>query len=303
MNSLIRPVARGVAILALILPAANSASGQSFKNLERNLEWAVSRTPPQLNWSVDHYGTDDRQSLYFIRGKGQQPYTLIIHLSAEDPPIIGNDYSLGWLPSHLFDEGYAQASIVTDEETVSTALADFAEGIAFVAANAKRYRVDLRHVILSGQGTGGAAAALLAMDPERLRAAGLPDGVRAALLFNPVGLDMTREASNGEGLPPDLAKYFGDDPAVWSESSWRTYVQPPNAPAFRVYSLKSGASHLSDVGEFAEALREHGSQVAVVSVSQSRSGLRSSHIGAPGNDENEELSLFLEKWGRRSASD
>lgn len=159
------------------------------------------------------YGADlaQRLELWVPESRGGGPYPLIVF-------YYGGGWHSGVPENYRFvartlgERGFATALVgyrLVPEGRFPAMLQDSAAGLAWLSRNANRYGVAADRAVLAGHSAGAYNAAMLALDPQWLREAGVPEGMVAGVVglagpydFYPFTSDSAR-AALGHVEPPE----------------------------------------------------------------------------------------------------
>jgi acetyl esterase/lipase len=133
---------------------------------------------------------------------------------------------------------------------------DAAAAVAWVKRNIASYGGDPDNVFVIGHSAGAYLAALLATDPQYLRAHGLePGDVRG---FAPVSAFFYVDRP---GVAPDRPKdTWGTDANVWKAASPGTHVAPQAPPLLLLFADGDDGWRRQQQKEFADAMKAKGNQ-------------------------------------------
>jgi acetyl esterase/lipase len=179
-------------------------------------------------------------------------------------------------------EGFALASLgyrKAPETDIAGCMEDVAAAVAFLVAQADRFGLDTRRFALMGHSSGGHMAALLAIDPVYLRAAGV-DPARVAAVIT---LDGVFDVGDQLRRYPRTTSpaVFGTEPARWDDFS----------PCHRLADMQ-GSPLFGLMREDTE--RRFGEQGDLFEAALLRHGARFVTALAPGLNHGEILSRFGE---------
>jgi acetyl esterase/lipase len=250
--------------------------------------------PPTFSFDRIPYGAHGQGHVALLKPRHGERPPIVIQLPVYPYIAWVGRYSTAWLPSLLFDHGYVYAAInPRSRERVGgkAFVAELAAAIAETLRHADQFGFDPGRVVLVGQGWGGHSGALLATDPSYLEAAGVPFGaVKAVVILDGAGLDLVgSEAAASDFRRKQIARFA--DKESRSALSPLSHAAPPNAPRFLIHALASDREGQT----FAAALTDAGTRADVVPVSQTRSKMTRTHLGAPSNRQSRPLLRFLEE--------
>ena len=258
--------------------------------------------PPRLSFADFKYGPNgrDRADLLVHKLPGRAP--IVILIPSHDAISEQKHFHTGWLPSFLFEKGFASAHIwPRRQRDISGAdyMALMAKGIAEIARRGEQRGFDGSRLFLVGQGWGGQAAALLATDPRYLEAEGINFGsIRGAVILNGEGFDLPKYlASSTPYRKTQLQRVVGRDGAAENLSPVHQ-LEAPNAPRFLLYSVAGDADSRLEAETFATSLRQAASEAQVRTMAKTRPGASATLIGHANHGENDALLQFLRAPGQ-----
>ncbi len=168
---------------------------------------------------------------------------------------------------------------------------DVARAFNWTFRNIAKYGGRPDRIFVSGHSAGGHLAALLATDPEWLKAVGLKtDAIRAVIAISGV-YDLTE-------LPRAFAvRTFGPESAV--EAASPTRLVRPGLPPFLILYADHDlpACDRKPAEAFAKALREKGTEAETVEIAGSNHFKMVLSVCVPGNPECEAVMAFLAGHG------
>lgn len=190
------------------------------------------------------YGTDPLQQLSLWPGIVAQQSGRTI-----DTPLIvfvhGGGWKRGskdnatgaWKIEHYPGAGYAFASIdyrLVPRATVEQQAQDVADAVKALIADADKYHIDRRRIVLMGHSAGAHLVALVGTDARYLRAAGLSFADLAGVTpIDGAAYDVEQQlAQAGPLMRRTYATAFGSDLARQRALSPIVQAVAPNAPAF-----------------------------------------------------------------------
>jgi acetyl esterase/lipase len=289
--------ALAAAILMLPAPAAAQSMFDSVRLIG-------DQRPPVLPYETLHYGRGPHRTMRILAPRSPARHPVVIALQGADFAREAAAYSDAWIPSMLFDEGFAFAAVEhrpAHEGGISGIIEDLAAGIAALVRNAARYRIDPERIVLLGLGAAGHFAALLATDPRHLEAAAVPFAtVRAVVVLNGDAFDVSgRMAASNAYRRRQYAQLFGRDGSVQLAYSPMAHLSAPNTPAWLFHALRTEEELVREAETLAAALRAAGAQAQVRHVERSRRNRAATYIGTPQHEETAPLVRFLrEATGR-----
>lgn len=233
----------------------------------------VAQVSATASQSSEHsYGTDPKQKLDFYpaQQRPNAPLVVFVHGGGWSRGDKGNATGQYKAP-HYNALGYAFASInyrLVPDATVEQQAADLVSSVAYLRTNAKRLGINNNQIILMGHSAGAHLAALIATDPQYLRAAGLEFGhVRGVILLDGAGYDVPKQAGKAARLrlnPYEDA--FGTDPVRQRALSPVSHAAAPNAAQFLILHVERDTS-AEQSAALAKALENAGSNAQLNGVS------------------------------------
>jgi acetyl esterase/lipase len=216
-------------------------------------------------WFSSHaYGNVDRQTIDLYRPKAHAaaPLLLFIH---------GGGWSAGskaegerGQQAHFTSEGLAWGTIgyrLVPTITVEQQASDIAQAIGWLHRHAHKLNLDDRRLILIGHSSGAHLAALVATDPQWLKAAHVPFDLLAGVVsLDGAGIDVPGIMAAGAASSPFYAGAFGDDVARQARLSPSTHIGPPDAPH---WLFLYDRDHNESAGWFAQRFAEKAQAAAV----------------------------------------
>ncbi|WP_228242014.1 alpha/beta hydrolase [Porphyrobacter sp. GA68] len=190
-------------------------------------QWAVrTGSAAPLNWIDAAFPRDRRARLAATAGYGAHPAQRlelwVPHGESGNRPLIVFYHGGGWhtgaprdyrfVARTFAEHGFATALVgyrLVPDGRFPAMLQDSAAALAWLARNAAGHGVSGQKVILAGHSAGAYNAVMLALDPQWLRDAGVPDtmvagaaGLAGPYDFYPFTTDSAR-AALGHAEPPD----------------------------------------------------------------------------------------------------
>ncbi len=169
-------------------------------------------------------------------------------------------------PQAFLPNGYAYASInfrQYPQAGPEESAADVAKAVAFLSAKAEQYGYDGRRIVLMGHSSGAYLAAIVAVDPQYLRVAGVkPAAVRALVLLDGAGYNLPRQIASGDSAEI-YRTVFGSDRAKQRALSPLTHVGEGPVPDAIFHHVASRDSSQVQADELAAALRKSGAKAKV----------------------------------------
>jgi acetyl esterase/lipase len=221
-------VAFALLALTACAPAALESFGLSAVSTNAGLE-GINRVP-NLN-----YGTLERQTLDVyqpINTKGPRPVIVFTY---------GGGFKQGSKDEYTFvAQAFSSLGYVTviydyrlyPKSTWPAYLEDGAQAVAWVNGNIGKYGGDPRRILIAGHSAGAYIAAMLAVNPEYLRAANVPDGtIKAALTFSgPYEFWNPNQQAHGGFIGADIQQVMG--PAETAPQTQPIKYVTGNTPPF-----------------------------------------------------------------------
>lgn len=244
------------------------------------------------------YGNDARQAIDFYRAKGAAPAPLIVFIHGGAWSLGDKRQASGRKPEHFTGEGYAFASInyrLVPQATVEQQAADVASAIDMLRFRAAEYGIDPNRIALMGHSAGAHLAALVATDPQYLKAADVPmNAVKAVVLLDGAGYDVAAHMKTGGPVVQKLyGPAFGDDPKRQSALSPMTHTAPPNAAAWLALYVEGRDASLGQSRALVQALEKAGAKARAVAVPDSSHGELNQELGTDGDSATAEVDAFL----------
>lgn len=254
--------------------------------------------PPSILFDEFKYGPTGHDSADILgyRLPGHPP--VVISFPSHDALSEKSRLETDWLPSFLFDNGFALAR-VWDRHERDISGRDFAAAMATAVAEiverARSAGFDGSRLILMGKGWGGQVAALLATDPSYLEAVGVDfDSVRGAFILDGRGFDLPAySAAASDYRKKQLKKLVGNRDGALAELSPMHFAEAPNAPRFLFYAIQSDADAVAEAEAMSAAIVEAGGRSEVKSVGETKWTAPASYPGNPRNPDNDALLRFL----------
>ena len=228
------------AVIAALLASTAAYAVQASRSRPASNAMA---TTPRTGIAIS-YGADPLQRLSLWPG-------IVVQLGGraiETPLIVfvhGGGWKRGskdnatgaWKIEHYPGAGYAFASIdyrLVPQATVEQQAQDVADAVKALLANADKYHIDRRRVVLMGHSAGAHLVALVGTDARYLRNAGLSFADIAGVIpIDGAAYDVERQiAQAGPFMRGTYAAAFGSDPARQHALSPIAQAAAPNAPAF-----------------------------------------------------------------------
>ena len=200
--------------------------------------------PAPRNGVTIAYGKDPLQQLSLwpgivIQNSGRTIDTpLIVFVHGGGWKRGSKDNATGaWKIEHYPGQGYAFASIdyrLVPQATVERQAQDVADAVKVLIAEADKYHIDRRRIVLMGHSAGAHLVALVGTDGRYLKRAGLAFGDLAGVIpIHGAAYDVEKQiAQAGPFMRDTYADAFGSDPARQRTLSPILQAAAPNAPAF-----------------------------------------------------------------------
>lgn len=253
-------------------------------------------TSAALAQDAVRYGEHRRQTydLSLPDGPDSAPVMLFIHGGGW---IIGDKRSgAGSKAAHFNDQGWAFATTnyrLVPEVRVEEQAADIA---AVVADLSRRSDVDGRMIVLMGHSAGAHLAALVATDPQYLKAYGLGlEAVDGVVLLDGAGYDVpARMQTNARGKRL-FERVFGDDEARQWALSPQAHVAAPNAQHWLILPVEGRAVSNAQSQALGTALRSAGSDVTVAAMAGESHSSINRGFGQDGDEATRMVDAMLAK--------
>jgi acetyl esterase/lipase len=163
---------------------------------------------------------------------------------------------------------------------------DLAAAVAWTVANAAAYGGDPGRIVLMGHSSGAHLAALLAIDPAYLQAAGIdPAVIRGVIGLDGLTYDLARAVGERSGESGErLEAIFGSDPAGWQAASPLAKAEAAaGGPPFLLIYAGERRATLEQNQAFAAALQAGGISVALYNAREKGHNELNQDIGLPGD--------------------
>ncbi|WP_239806571.1 alpha/beta hydrolase [Croceicoccus hydrothermalis] len=215
------------------------------------------------------YGNDALQTLDFFPGAGSgtgpRPLIVFVHGGA----WVSGDKSDSTGTAkirHYTHAGYNFATMnyrLLPDVDIRDQAQDVADAVAMLRNSAQTLYIDPRRIVLMGHSAGGHLAALVATDPQYLRARGMaPADIAGAVLIDAAALDVGRQiraAGPLLGFAYELA--FSGNAAMQNALSPTAHVESPNAGAMLMLHVDRDSAGQARI--FADALENAGTPAQV----------------------------------------
>ena len=219
-----------LALIALIActPAALESTGLSAVSANAGLE-GINRVADLT------YGPLERQKLDVYQPKNAKTARPVIVFTYGGGFKSGSKNEYGFVAEAFSSLGYV--TVIFDyrlypQATWPAYLEDGAQAVAWVGKEIGKYGGDPNRILIAGHSAGAYIAAMLAVNPEYLRAANVPDGtIKAALTFSGAYefWNANRKA-NGGFIGADIQEVMG--PAETAPQTQPINYVEKNAPPF-----------------------------------------------------------------------
>ncbi len=244
------------------------------------------------------YGNDARQAIDFYRAKGAGPAPLIVFIHGGAWSKGDKRQASGRKPEHFTENGYAFASInyrLVPEATVEQQAADVASAIDMLRFRAAEYGIDPSRIALMGHSAGAHLAALVATDPQYLKAADVPmPVVKAVVLLDGAGYDVAAHMKAGGPLVQTLyGPAFGSDTKRQAALSPMSHVAAQNAAAWLALYVEGRDASLGQSRALVQALEKAGAKARAVGVPESSHSELNQKLGEPDDPATAEVDVFL----------
>jgi len=244
------------------------------------------------------YGNDARQAIDFYRAKGAGPAPLIVFIHGGAWSMGDKRQASGRKPAHFTGAGYAFTSInyrLVPQATVEQQAADVASAIDMLRFRAEEYGIDPNRIALMGHSAGAHLAALVATDPQYLKAADVPMGaVKAVVLLDGAGYDVAAHMKSGGPVVQKLyGPAFGDDPKRQAALSPMSHAAAPSAASWLALYVEGRDASLGQSRAFVQALEKAGAKARAVGVPDSSHSDLNQNLGMAGDAATAEVDAFL----------
>jgi arylformamidase len=220
------------------------------------------------------YGSDKLQALNF--------YPVNATSNGTKAPLIIFVHGGGWSKGdkrsatgqykapHYNGQGYAFASVnyrLVPAATVEQQAQDVASAISWLHKDADRLGIDKSRIVLMGHSAGAHLAALVATDPQYLKAAGLPmSALRGVIPLDGAAYDVAAQIAEGERIMQDnYLQAFGSDPARQAALSPTLHAKTPGASPFLILHVDRDSA-AKQSSELARTLNNAGTPAQLRSV-------------------------------------
>lgn len=248
--------------------------------------------------SFHDYGPALRHSvtLYLPEKAKRAPLLLFVHGGGWSAG--SKKMGAGRQPAYFAKSGFAWATMdyrLVPGATVEDQAADVARAIGWLTKRARRFRLDPDRVILIGHSSGAQLAALVATDPQWLKAQGVPfEVVKGVISLDGAGIDVPGIMAQGASGSGFYRNAFGLDPERQTRLSPAAHVGAPDAPR---WLLVYDSFHNPPAGRysaaFAQALNATGASAQVVPIKNTTHMRMLNELGTPGNEATRAVDSFL----------
>ncbi len=255
------------AILALVSTAIPADAGPLRDKIRARKDQRTARQadPVADRRSEFAYGSEPLQTLdFWSAGESNVPLIIFVHGGGWKNGDKRNATGQYKAP-HYTGRGYAFASInyrLLPNAPVEQQAADVARAIAYLRGNAARLGINRDQIVLMGHSAGAHLSALVATDPQYLRAFGLPvDVLRGVIPLDGACYDVPAQMADGPKMMQDTYRdAFGTDPARQRALSPTLHASSPNTPSFLILHVERDDGARQSAG-LASALRKGGTSV------------------------------------------
>jgi acetyl esterase/lipase len=231
-----------VAALALLVltacaPSALESFGLSAVSSNAGLD-GISRIPNLTYGPLERQKLDVYQPVNF---KGPRPVMVFTY---------GGGFKQGSKDEYTFvAEAFSSLGYVTvifdyrlyPKTTWPAYLEDGAQAVAWVNTNIAKYGGDPKRILIAGHSAGAYIAAMLAVNPDYLRAANVPDGtIKAALTFSgPYEFWNPNQKAHGGFIGADIQEVMGPAETA-SQTQPIKYVNASTPPFVIIHGTDDG---------------------------------------------------------------
>ncbi len=257
-----------------------------------------------------HEGVDPRLTsldLYLpthAQGDGQddrgRPLVVYVHGGGWR---IGDKARVHEKPAHYCGKGFVLASVnyrLSPEVRHPAHVQDVAEAIAWLRSHAHEFGADPNRVVLMGHSAGAHLVALLATDPQYLRAHGIsPSDLAGVIVLDTASFDLERRA-RALGMRRMIRDAFGRDPKTLRDASPVSHVHEGDQypPMLVVFSSERPEAR-TESQRFVGALREAGATVELLEAEGKDHAAVNRDVGVPGDPMSEAVDRFLDRCLRQ----
>jgi acetyl esterase/lipase len=107
--------------------------------------------------------------------------------------------------------------------------------VKWVKEHVANYGGNPERIYLMGHSAGAHLAALVSMDEQFFKSAGMDNPVKGVILNDAFGLDMFQYLTKSKSQPEPYSKVFTDDPAIWKQASPYHHIKNNGVP-FAIYT-------------------------------------------------------------------
>jgi acetyl esterase/lipase len=244
------------------------------------------------------YGNDARQAIDFYRSKQGASAPLIVFIHGGGWSMGDKRQASGEKPAHFTAGGYAFASInyrLVPAATVEQQAADIASAIDTLRYRAADLGIDADRIALMGHSAGAHLAALVATDPNYLKAADVPmAAVKAVILLDGAGYDVARQMTSDGPLARQIYQAaFGDDPQRQARLSPLRHAAAPNAASWLALHVAERAASAQQSEALVLALRDSGAEAEALPIANSSHRDLNQNLGKAGDPATDLVDAFL----------
>lgn len=244
------------------------------------------------------YGPSQAQALDIYRPGTGGPSPLILFIHGGGWSAGSKSMGEGVQPAHFVAAGYAWASIgyrLAPGATVEEQASDIARAIAWLHKRAKRLKLDDSKIIIIGHSSGVQLAALVATDPQWLKAERMPfERIAGVVSLDGAGIDVPGIMAAGARLSPFYAGAFGNDVARQTRLSPLAHVGPPDAAHWLfLFDRDHNPSAGWFAERFAEKMRAEGLAAQVEPVAETNHMKMLNDLGRPEDAVTEAVDTFI----------
>jgi arylformamidase len=283
-------------------PAAREAAPES-RRVAQNVPYAELAGTRHVVTSLDVYAAPSTDPLGPL-----QPVVVMIHGGGWRFGDKANEGVVGHKPAWLTDRGFVYVPInyrLTPGASHPSQIEDVAAAVAWVRRHIANFGGDPERIILVGHSAGAHLAALAAMHPEYLPAAGVPhDSIAGVVLIDGAGYDLPRALStmHSSRLREWTEAAFGTDPDGLREASPITHVgTSPTMPPVLLLHTTHRTAPAEQAQALSEAVRNHGGVATVYAVDDKSHLSIMRDLGEPGDPLTAMVEVVLDDWTWSSA--
>lgn len=223
---------------------------------------------------------------------------------------MGDKSAVGGKPSAFHAQGFAFASVnyrLHPEVGFRDQAGDVARAVRYLVDRADELGVDKQRIYLMGHSAGAHLAALTAVDPQYLAAAGLPlSAIRGVVLLDGAGYDIPQQLASVGRVRAELLyeTVFGSDVEQQREASPITHVAADRGiPPFLILPVAERPDSTAQSDALAAKLRNCGVEARVVRCSGQTHATINQQFGTAGHQATEETFRFLKLREQGPAGD